>query len=231
VTGKAVDAAAAYQRPSPSRLIPTRWVFTGVYRTLRHTGALTAEGDANQDVDMQYNIVQMAERRLTAITRRSARRLDVQHTRLWRTLQAEGVYPYHVQWVQHLGPGDLSQRLEFCRWLNGNGRFIVTSCLLTKRNSIATVSLTQTNTSQYNYYIYTVQRSFKKMILVLCALITTDEHNILCTYEYDCTCILCSVATFIEFFSSNATTCPYRLRGLPSWFWRKCNRLLRLGRP
>jgi hypothetical protein len=24
---------------------------------------------------------------------------------------------------------------------------------------------------------------------------------------------------------------PYELRGLPSWLWLKCNRLLRLGRP
>jgi hypothetical protein len=30
------------------------------------------------------------------------------------------------------------------------------------------------------------------MILISCTLITTDEHNVLCTY--DCTCILCSVA-------------------------------------
>jgi hypothetical protein len=34
------------------------------------------------------------------------------------------------------------------------------------------------------------------MIFIPCALITTDERNILCTY--DCTCIFCSVATFIE---------------------------------
>jgi hypothetical protein len=34
------------------------------------------------------------------------------------------------------------------------------------------------------------------MILIPCALITTDERNILCTYE--CTCTLCSVATFMS---------------------------------
>jgi len=34
-----------------------------------------------------------------------------------------------------------------------------------------------------------------------------------------------------KLFSSNAPTCPYGLRGLPSWAWQKCNRLLRLGRP
>ena len=30
------------------------------------------------------------------------------------------MYPYHVQRVQHLGPGDFAERLEFCEWLNGS---------------------------------------------------------------------------------------------------------------
>jgi hypothetical protein len=34
------------------------------------------------------------------------------------------------------------------------------------------------------------------MILISCALIMTDERDVLCTY--DCTCILCSVAMLIE---------------------------------
>ena len=42
------------------------------------------------------------------------------HTRVWRTLHAERMYPYHVQRVQHLGPGDFAQRLEICKWLNGS---------------------------------------------------------------------------------------------------------------
>ena len=41
-------------------------------------------------------------------------------TRVWRILHAEGVYPYHVQRVQHLSPGDFAERLEFCKWLNGS---------------------------------------------------------------------------------------------------------------
>jgi len=32
-------------------------------------------------------------------------------------------------------------------------------------------------------------------------------------------------------FLSNAPYILYGLRGLPSWAWQKCNRLLRLGRP
>jgi hypothetical protein len=34
------------------------------------------------------------------------------------------------------------------------------------------------------------------MILISCVWITTDERNVL--YTYDCTCILCSVAILIE---------------------------------
>jgi len=30
------------------------------------------------------------------------------------------MYPYHVQRVQHLRPGDFTERLEFCKWLNGS---------------------------------------------------------------------------------------------------------------
>jgi len=30
------------------------------------------------------------------------------------------MYPYHVQRVQHLRPGDFAERLEFCKWLIGS---------------------------------------------------------------------------------------------------------------
>ena len=36
------------------------------------------------------------------------------------TLHAEGMYPYHVQRVQNLRPGDFAERLNFCKWLNGS---------------------------------------------------------------------------------------------------------------
>ena len=62
---------------------------------------------------------------------------------VWRTLHAEGMYPYNVQRVQYLESGDLAQRLEFCNWLNGNRRCVVTACLLAYRNSVATVSVIQ----------------------------------------------------------------------------------------
>ena len=62
----------------------------------------------------------MVENSSCATTRRMGRRLFVPHTRVWRTLQAEGMYPYHVQRVQYLRPGDFTERLEFCKWFNGS---------------------------------------------------------------------------------------------------------------
>ena len=34
-----------------------------------------------------------------------------------------------------------------------------------------------------------------------------------------------------NFFTPSVPTCPCGLRGLLSWAWQKCNRLLRLGHP
>jgi len=116
-----LQAVAEYQR-FPNCRIPTRRVFTRVYQTLRDAGTLpgvriAAERDVNEGVD-EEGIVQMVQSSPRASTRRIARRLRVPHTKVWRTLHAEGMYPYHVQRVQHLGPGDFDERLEFCKWLN-----------------------------------------------------------------------------------------------------------------
>jgi len=99
-------------------------VFTGVYQVLRDTGRLpgvriAAERGVNEGVN-EEGIVRMVHRIPRTSTRRTARRLRVPHTRVWRTLHAEGMYPYHVQQVQHLRPDDFAERLNFCKWLNGS---------------------------------------------------------------------------------------------------------------
>jgi len=92
---------------------------------LRDTGTLpsvciAAERDVNEGVHEEEGIVQMVQSSPCASTQRIARCLRVPHTRVWRTLHAEGMYPYHVQRVQHLGPDDFAERLDFCKWLNGS---------------------------------------------------------------------------------------------------------------
>ena len=127
--GNSVHAVAEYQQRFQNRRIPTRRVFSRVYQTLRDTGTLpgvciAAEHDVNGGVDEEEGIVQMIQCSPCASTRRIARRLRVPHTRVWKTLHAEGMYPYPVQRVQHLGPGDFAERLEICKWLNGSRQLL-----------------------------------------------------------------------------------------------------------
>jgi hypothetical protein len=44
--------------------------------------------------------------------------------RVWRTLHTEGIYPYHIQRIQHIEPADTCNRLELCRWINSNPHMI-----------------------------------------------------------------------------------------------------------
>jgi len=123
--GNSVQAVAKYQQRFLNRRIPTQRMFTRVYQTLRDTGTLpgvhiAAKRDVNEDVDEDEGIVQMVQKSPHASTQRIARCLHVPHTRVWRTLYAEGIYPYHVQQVEHLRPGDFAERLEFCKWPNGS---------------------------------------------------------------------------------------------------------------
>jgi len=98
--GNSVNAVAEYQQRFPNRTIPNRRVFTQVYQTLRDTGTLPGVRiAADRDVDEEEGIVQMVHSSPRASTRRIARRLRVPHTRVWRTLHAEDMYPYHVQRV------------------------------------------------------------------------------------------------------------------------------------
>ena len=96
-----VHAVAEYQQRFPNRRIPNRRVFTRVYQTLRDTGTFpgvhnAAERNVNEGVDKE-GIVHMVQSCPRVSTRRIARRLRVPHTRVWRTLHAEGMYPLYLQ--------------------------------------------------------------------------------------------------------------------------------------
>jgi hypothetical protein len=43
---------------------------------------------------------------------------------VWWTLHTEGMYPYHVQHIQHMEPVDMCSRLELCHWINSKPHMI-----------------------------------------------------------------------------------------------------------
>jgi len=96
--GNSVHVIAEYQQHFPNHSIPTRRVFNRVYQTLRDIGTLpgvyiAAEHDVNESVDEEEGIVQMVQSSPHVSTQRIARHLHVPHTRVWRTLHPEGMYP------------------------------------------------------------------------------------------------------------------------------------------
>jgi hypothetical protein len=66
----------------------------------------------------------MVQRSPRTSTRRISARLRIPRMRVWRTLFTDGMYPYHIQRVQHLEPADMCSRLDLCRWINSNPRVI-----------------------------------------------------------------------------------------------------------
>ena len=93
--GNSVLAVAEYQQRFPNHRIRNRRVFTAVYHALRDTGRLpsvriAAERGVNEGVN-EEGIVQIVQSSPRTSTPRIVRRLYVPHTRVWRTLHAEGI--------------------------------------------------------------------------------------------------------------------------------------------
>jgi hypothetical protein len=114
-----VAVVAEYHRRIPNCRIPGRRVFTRVFNTLLESRTLpsahvSSERQGQQHVAEVENILQLVDRSAGSSSLRISMRHGVPHTRVWRTLRGEGLYPYHVQCVQNLEPGDHGKRLEFC---------------------------------------------------------------------------------------------------------------------
>jgi hypothetical protein len=105
---------------SPTQLQSSSCILTPG-RYLRNAGKVGWVAiHVKQGVDKEEDVVRMVQSSPCESTRRIARYLHVSQTSVWRTLHTEDMYSYHVQRVQHLGPGDFAQRLEFCKRLNGS---------------------------------------------------------------------------------------------------------------
>lgn len=117
----AVAARRLYCERFPNRRVPSARYFDNVVQRLRETGSVKSEQDRRAPTDrilaLEPNIIDQVEADPSISTRRLAHQLGVSHYTVWRTLRDDGLYPYHVQKVQALVPGDAERRVEFCEWL------------------------------------------------------------------------------------------------------------------
>ena len=178
--GNSVHAVAEYQQRFPNRRIPNRRVFTRVYQTLRDTGTLpgvriAAERGVNEGVDEEEGVVQMVQNSPRASTQRIIRRLPLPHTRVWRTLHAED----HTT-CSECNISDLPILLRGWSFASGSMTVtscIITSCLLKKRDSVATVSIIHTTVMCGQMRIPTPlsKATFNNVLVSMCCAVLDDQ--------------------------------------------------------
>lgn len=120
--GNAAVAVEEYRQRYPYRRIPNARTIITTFRTLRETGSLPSvkiqsDRPRQHDVNVEENIIAAVERSPGISTRRISKRFRVSQSNVWRTLNNNNLYPYHLQKIQHLQPGDNDHRLEYCNWL------------------------------------------------------------------------------------------------------------------
>ncbi|EZA62313.1 hypothetical protein X777_04052, partial [Ooceraea biroi] len=106
----------------PNRRLPHKTIFRSTFQRLRETGsfALIPRTDGAlaslQNEERSAAILQQFDNDPSSSVRRSAAELNTSSTTIWRTVRADGRYPYHFQRVQHLLPQDVCQRRLFSDW-------------------------------------------------------------------------------------------------------------------
>ena len=79
-----------------------------------------AERHVQRNVEEGENIIDMVQRSPRTSTQRISPHLSFSRMTVWRTPHTEGIYPYHIQRIQHLEPADMCSRLILYRWVNYN---------------------------------------------------------------------------------------------------------------
>lgn len=128
--GNGRAAKREYERRYPGRRVPSGSTFGRVFQYSRehgrfpgtHVAAGPQRNIERPRVDAQEEILEMAEGNPSTSTRRIGHALGIPHTRAWRALKSERLYPYHLQKVQRLEPNDPAPRLIFCRWIVNHPR-------------------------------------------------------------------------------------------------------------
>ena len=99
--GNTTAAVEEYRLRYPRRRNPDRCVFTRIHQVLREKGSFPGvnrrtECHVQRNLEVDENIIDMVQRSLRSSTRRISARFCVPRMRVWRTLHAEGMYPYHI---------------------------------------------------------------------------------------------------------------------------------------
>jgi hypothetical protein len=123
--GNGRAAVEEYRRRYPDRRTPNHQTFAATFNSLREKGKFpdnNIERDRANDVVQEENILNLVRENPTTSTRRISAQLAISQTRVWKTINKENLYPFHMQEVQRLEEGDRLPRLAFARWILNHRR-------------------------------------------------------------------------------------------------------------
>jgi hypothetical protein len=118
--GNADEARRLCQVTFPNRRLPCSRTFSGIAQRLRERGTFIPVTEGGRP--RTARIVQQEQRILAHVaanpganTHRISSAEGVHRSTVWRTLHEDRLYPYHLQRVHGLRPGDLPRRVRFCQ--------------------------------------------------------------------------------------------------------------------
>jgi hypothetical protein len=120
--GNASEARRLYSEYFPNRQCPSAKTFTAVHNRLHETGTVevsmvdTGVGRSVRSVEFVENVLHRFEENPHLSTRAVSSEFHTSKNSVWRVLNEEGLYPYHLQKVHGLVPRDYPRRVDCSRW-------------------------------------------------------------------------------------------------------------------
>lgn len=117
------QARVLYQQRFPNVRTPDERTFVSAVQHLRDHGHFQpmavdrGRTRSQRTLNAEPRILDSVEENPGVSIRRLSAQIGVSEFVVWRTLNEQGLHPYHVQKVQALQPGDELRRQQFCGWL------------------------------------------------------------------------------------------------------------------
>jgi hypothetical protein len=127
--GNGREAQRLYQEAFPNRPQPSFKIFGRLHARLSENGSFKSNlnGQGRPSVvatpQLEVRVLNLVEENPSLSSRRIARQVGVRsHATILRILHSQQLYPYHIQRVQALLPGDNERRIEMCAWFQDKMR-------------------------------------------------------------------------------------------------------------
>lgn len=116
--GNSRAAVREYRLRFPSRRIPNHQTFSAVFSCIAQYGRVPdRKKDRQRNLERSDEVLQLIQAQPSTSIRRVSAQLHLPKHKVHRIIKEENMYPYHIQQVQRLEPGDNVLSLNFAHWI------------------------------------------------------------------------------------------------------------------